>query len=283
MEATLKDTQVTKTQALAQPAVQALRPARGAKGHLLSDTYTMFVRCIKINFRNPDAFGLSIVAPFVMMLLFGYVFGGAMAMGRETYINFIVPSIMLISIMQSTIFTGISVNKDVKKGIIDRYRSMPITQSSVLIGHVVASVFRSVIVALSVTAGAFIVGFRPEASFAQWLIIAGLFLVFTIAMTWIAVIVGLIVKSEEATSSSLTMASLLPYLSTGFAPAETLPRALEVFAIHQPITPIIESTRTLMLGGAANGEIVSALMWWVAIGALACVVAVKTYSRKLAK
>jgi len=261
-----------------------IRPVRGVKGNLISDTYTMFKRCIKINFRNPDAFGLSIVAPFVMMLLFGYIFGGAVTMGRENYINFIVPSIMLISIAQSTIFTGISVNKDVKNGIIDRYRSMPIAQSSVLIGHVVASVFRSVIVALAVTAGAFIVGFRPEASLGQWLKIAGLLFLVTVAFTWIAVLIGLMVKSEEAASSSLTMTSLLPYLSSGFAPIETLPRGLQVFAQHQPFTPVIDAARALMMGGAAQGsDITLAVIWWVGIAVVASIAAVKMYSFKLAK
>ena len=252
----------------------------------ISDSYTMFRRAIMINFRNPDAFGMSIVAPFIMMLLFGLIFGGAVAMGRESYINFIVPSIMLISIIQSTIFTGISINKDVKNGIIDRYRSMPIYQSSVLVGHVAASVFRSVVVVLAVTAGAFIVGFRPEASFAQWLAIAALFLLLTVAATWIAVAVGLIVKSEEAASSTLTMLSLTPYLSSGFAPIETLPRGMQFFAQHQPLTPIIESARVLMMGGSfqsTSSDYFIALLWWTAIAAVAAIAAAKIYARKLAK
>lgn len=262
----------------------SIRPTTGAKGNLFNDSYTMFKRCIRINFRNPDAFGMSIVAPFLMMLLFGLVFGGATAMGREHYINFIVPSIMLISIIQSTIFTGISINKDIKAGIVDRFRSMPIAQSSFLIGHVSASVFRSIVVTLAVTAGAFIIGFRPEASLMQWLTIAGLLFVVTIAATWIAVLIGLLVKSEEAASSSLTMISLLPYLSSGFAPTETLPRALAIFAEHQPITPVIDSARALMLGGAAaSSDLVLSLVWWFGIAAAASVVAIKVYGRKLAK
>jgi len=275
---TTQDTSITR------PTIRAKGNTNQVGGNLLTDTYAMFRRCIKINFRNPDAFGLSIVAPFIMMLLFGYIFGGAVAMGRENYINFIVPSIMLISIIQSTIFTGISINKDLKAGIVDRFRSMPIAQSSFLVGHVCASVLRSVVVTLSVTAGALIVGFRPEASFMQWLTIAGLFFLLTIAATWIAVLIGLFVKSEEAASSSLTLLSLLPYLSSGFAPIETLPRALAIFAEHQPITPVIDSTRALMMGGvAASSDLVLSLVWWFAIAVVACLAAVKMYGHKLAK
>ncbi|MCL2526645.1 MAG: ABC transporter permease [Coriobacteriia bacterium] len=282
MEATINTSQAI-AQPLAQPAAPSLRPIKARQGHLISDSYAMFKRCIRINFRNPDAFGMSIVAPFLMMLLLGYVFGGAMAMGRETYINFIVPSIMLISIAQSTIFTGISVSKEAKNGIIDRFRSMPIAQSSVLVGHVAASMFRSIVVMLAVTAGAFIIGFRPEASAVQWLTIAGLLLLFTLGMTWIAVLVGLTVKSEEAASSSLTMVSLLPYLSSGFAPVETLPAGLRAFAQYQPITPVIDNARALMMGGSISADFAAAILWWSAIAAIACLVAIKTYHRKLTK
>lgn len=266
------------------PASLAANINKKARGSLASDTYAMFRRCIKINFRNPDAFGMSIVAPFVMMLLFGLIFGGAMAMGREDYINFIVPSIMLISIIQSTVFTGISISKELKAGIVDRFRSMPIAQSSFMIGHVCASVFRSMIVVLAVTAGAFLVGFRPEASLAQWLLIATLFFVVTVAATWVAVLVGLLVKSEEAASSSLTMLSLLPYVSSGFAPIDTLPRGLAVFAEHQPFTPVVESTRALMMGSsAATSDVTLSLLWWIGIAILACFAATRMYGRKLAK
>jgi len=266
-------------------ATKAIRPVTGkAGGNVLSDSYAMFRRCLKINFNNPDAFGMSIVAPFIMMLLFGFIFGGAMAMGREDYINFIVPSIMLISIVQASIFTGISINREVKAGIVDRFRSMPIAQSSFLIGHVCAAVFRSIIVVLAVTAGAFVVGFRPEADFIQWLTIAGLFLLVTIAATWVSVVVGLMVKSEEAASSTLTMLSLLPYLSSGFAPIETLPRALAIFAENQPFTPIIDSTRALMMGApAANSDIVMSLVWWLGITVVVAAIAIKMYGHKLAK
>ncbi|MCL2437827.1 MAG: ABC transporter permease [Coriobacteriia bacterium] len=249
-----------------------------------SDTYVMFKRNIKIGFRNPDAFGMAIVAPFIMIMLFGLVLGGAMEMGRANYVNFIVPSIMMISIVQSTIFVGISINREKKAGIVDRFRSMPIAQSSFLLGHVCASVFRSVIVVVAVTVGAFIIGFRPEASFTQWLAIAGIFLLVTVAATWLAVFVGLVVKSEESASSSLTMISLLPYLSSGFAPIETLPRWLALFAEHQPFTPVIDSARALMMGSpVSNSDLILSVVWWTGIAVVACIAAVKMYGHKLAK
>jgi len=272
------------TAAAAAPATQALRPINNARGNLLTDSLTMFKRCMLLNMRNPDGVGMAIVSPFLMMVLFGLIFGGATAMGRADYINFVAPAIMLISIGQSMIFTAISINKDLKTGIIDRYRSMPIAQPSILVGHALASIVRSVIVALVVLGGALLVGFRPEASVGQWLIVTGLFLLFALAMTWIAILVGLSVKSEEAASSSVSMISLLPYLSSGFAPTETLPVGFRQFAEHQPLTPMVDAARALMMGGStSNGEIGTAVIWWTAFSVIAAIIAIQAYSRKLAK
>jgi ABC-2 type transport system permease protein len=256
--------------------------APSANGHIFADTFSMFKRCLRLNFRSPDALATSIIVPVLQMVLFGFIFGGVVEMGQANYINFIVPAIMLISIAQSSVVTGINVTRDVKQGIVNRFRSMPIARSSVLAGHVCAAVLRSTVVALAVTASAFAIGFRPEAGLSEWLIVAGMLFLYTIAMTWIAVLVGLSAKNEEATSSALSLFAVLPYLSSGLAPVETLPRGLRFFAEHQPMTSVIDSARSLLLNGTTGGsDLGLAIAWWTGITFVVCLLALRLFERKL--
>ncbi|MCL2397807.1 MAG: ABC transporter permease [Defluviitaleaceae bacterium] len=250
------------------------------KGRLFADSWTMFCRCLRITLRNPDAFANAIIVPAAVMLLFGLVFGNIMDVGSYSYIDFIVPGIILQTVAQGAVNSAISVNNDMTKGIMDRFRSMPIAKSAVLTGHVMAAVVRSIITTTVAIGIAIAIGFRPQAGFVDWLIIAGVLVLFMLFVTWIAVICGLIAKSPESAGGYPFLLFLLPYVSSGFAPIETLPSGIRWFAQHQPMTPIIDSVRALMLGTPPGDALPLALIWSIGIIIVSYVVAVQIYKRK---
>jgi len=248
---------------------------------MLYDSWVMFKRCMITTLRNPDAIGMAIIAPAFLMWLFGAVFSNVMDVGDYNYINFIVPGIILQAFGQATVAVTVTVNNDMSKGIIDRFRSMPIAKSAVLMGHVLASVVRNVITAAIIIGVAFAVGFRPQASFVDWLVIAGVLILFVIAITWIAVICGLVAKSPESAGSMLFPLFILPFLSSGFAPTETMSSGVRWFAENQPMSPIIDSVRNLTQGVPAGDALPIALLWGAGITIVASIIAVQIYKRKL--
>ncbi|MCL1843554.1 MAG: ABC transporter permease [Defluviitaleaceae bacterium] len=246
------------------------------------DSTIMFVRCMRISFRNPALLGNSIIAPAFLMWVFGSVFGGIMDVGDLNYINFIVPGVIMQSVAQSMQAAAVTVNDDTKKGIIDRFRSMPIAKSSVLIGHVLASVVRSVITTAIIIGVAVIIGFRPQASFTGWLIIAGILVLFMFAITWIAVIGGLLSSTADGAATSIFPMFFLPFLSSGFAPTESMSGWLRVFSENQPMTPIIDAMRAIILDTPPGNSITMAIAWCVGITIVSFVIAVQIYKRKAA-
>jgi len=224
---------------------------------------------------------MAVVTPFFMMFLFGTVFGGVADMGNINYIDFIVPGIILQSVAQGSQFAAINITTDMTKGIIDRFRSMPVSKPAVLIGHALASISRNTITTAIMIGTAFIVGFRPSGGFVDWLIVIGIFTLFNIAISWIAIFVGILAKNAESTSGFMFPLFILPFLSSGFAQTDTLPRGLRWFAENQPMTPIIDSTRALMLGWPTGDSVWIAIAWCVGITAVAFIAAVQVYKRKL--
>jgi len=249
----------------------------------ISDSYIMFKRCFIKASRSPEAMTMALVVPFVMMVLFGFVFGGIVDIEGFSYINFIVPAIILQCICNSSTATALSVHDDMSKGIIDRFRSMQIAKSAFISGHVWMSVIRSVVIAIATFGAAFVVGFRPTAGFMEWLSVAGILLLFIIAITWLVVIIGLISKDAEAISGANFLIVIFVFLSSAFAPLETLPTILRVFARHQPMTPVIDSLRGLMLGTPLGNEIIIALAWCIGLIVVGFALAVHIYKRKLTK
>jgi len=242
----------------------------------------MFMRNLKTTFRNPDAFGAAIIVPAFLMWLFGSVFGAIMDFGEMNAINFIVPGIIMQTVSNGVSSTAVGVNNDMSKGIIDRFRSMPIAKSAVLTGHVMASVVRNLITTVIIIGVAVAMGFRPQAGFLDWLLITAVLILFMLAITWIGVVGGLIAKTPESTTSILFLLFLLPFLSTGFVPAEALTGGLRWFVANQPMTPIIETLRALMLGfPIENNFLVLALAWSVGFIVVAFTLAVQIYKRKL--
>jgi len=244
------------------------------------DSWVMFTRCMRTSLRNPDAIGAAIIVPAFLMWMFGAVFGNIIDVGDFNYVNFIVPGVIMQSLAQGSSAVAITVNNDMRKGIIDRFRSMPIAKSAVLVGHVFASVVRNSITTAIIIGVALLIGFRPEAGFIDWLIIAALLLLVINAITWLFVIAGLVAKSPEAAGTMLFPIFLLPFLSSGFAPTETMAPALRLFAEYQPMTPIIDALRALMLGLPLENSLLIAVLWSVGITVAAFILAVQLYSRK---
>ena len=250
------------------------------KMRVFQDSWTMFKRCLMATLRNPDAFAAAIIAPACVMFLFGTIFGNVMDVGYVNYIDFIVPGIVLQTVAQGTMSTAISVNNDLHKGIIDRFRSMPIAKSAVLNGRVLSSVLLNVITTAVVIGVAIAIGFRPQAGILEWLLAAGVFILFMFALTWISVIAGLVAKAPEGTQGMLFLLFILPFLSSGFVPTESLPNWMRGFAEHQPMTPIIDATRALFLGEAPGDALPIALIWGAGLTVIAAVISVQIYKRK---
>lgn len=222
------------------------------KPSIFGDTLTMTGRCLLMSKRNIDTLLTSVILPVLMMVLFVYVLGGAMNVGDLSYVNYIVPGVILQCIGQCASTTAISVSNDMKSGIIDRFCTMPINKTSILSGHVISALLRNYLTTIIVIAAAFLVGFRPSAQAIDWLLAAVIVLLYIIAISWISVFIGIQANSSEGAGAVAVFAVVLPYLSSGFAPLETMPKYLKIFAEYQPMTPIIESIRMLLLGEPLN-------------------------------
>ena len=226
----------------------------------ISNTCTMSLRCLRLSFRNLDVLIISAVMPIILMLLFVFILGAG-AYDRQEYINFLVPSVIILSVGYCSTLTAGSINSDMKKGIIDRFRSMPLFHPSVLAGHVAASAIRTCISTILVLGVAVLIGFRPAAGILAWLGVAGILFLFMLVITWVSVFFGLIANTPEGAGAFGFVMLFLPYLSSGFTPLETLPTPIRAFATHQPLTPIIESLRGLTMGAQVNGYILAAVIW----------------------
>lgn len=236
------------------------------KTRFLSDTLTMSKRCLMLSKRNIDTVLTSIIVPAMMMILFVYVFGGAMDVGDASYVNFIVPGIILQSIGQCASTTAISVSNDMKIGIIDRFCTMPIKKSSILSGHVISALIRNCLTTIVIIVVAYLIGFQPSALAADWLLVVLLILLYIIAMSWIATFIGIKANSPEGAGAIMSLASVLPYISSGFVPVESMPSFIRVFAEHQPMTPIIDSMRTLLLGQSVEtNTLLIACAWCIGL------------------
>lgn len=249
---------------------------------IFSDSFVMFRRCLLISARNPEALIQATITPFFLMFLFGTVFGNIADIGNDfNYIDFIIPGIILQSVAQASIYSAMNVTTDMTKGIVDRFRSMPISKSAVLIGHTGAGVVRNAVTAAVIIGTAFILGFRPQGGFANWLMVIGFLILIIIALALIAVLCGLISKTTEGSSGLMFPLFILPFLSSGFAPTETMPAGIRWFAEIQPMTPIINTVRALMLDMPTDNSFWIALAWCAGIIIVAFIAAVQVYKRKL--
>lgn len=211
----------------------------------MTASLTMMGRSIRLSRRNLDLVIMAIVLPVLMMSLFVYVFGGAIST-VESYVNYVVPGILVLCTGYGATSTAMSVADDMKKGVVDRFRSMPISGFSVLTGHVVASVARNALATSAVVLVALLMGFRPSASVGSWVLAMGLLALYVIALSWLAAGVGVIARTVESASLLGFFMLFIPYLSSAFVPVATMPSFLRALSEHQPITPVIETVRALL-------------------------------------
>lgn len=220
-------------------------------------TNAIFIgRSIRHSLRNVEALVMAIALPIMLMLLFTYVFGGAIDASGE-YVSYVVPGIILLCAGFGSSSTAVDVANDMMNGIIDRFRTMPIKSHYVITGHVVASLVRNLVATVIVIGVAFLVGFRPSASFLEWVGALAVIILFILALTWLYAAIGLIASSPTAASSYGFVLLFLPYLSSAFVPTETMPKWLQGIAENQPFTPIIETIRGLLTNTPVNNS-----AWW---------------------
>jgi ABC-2 type transport system permease protein len=242
----------------------------------MSDSATMVRRSLKHLVRYPSMTVLLVGFPIVFLLLFVFVFGGTLgaglpgvaAGGRAEYLEYLVPGILLVTVASTAQGTAISVATDMTEGIVARFRTMAIARVSVLTGHVVGSVVQAMLSVLIVFAVALALGFRPTGSPLGWLGAAGVVAGTAFALTWLSVALAMVSKSVETASNLPMPLVFLPFLSSGFVPAESMPAGLRWFAEYQPFTPVIETVRGLLMGTAVAASTVWLALGWAAVIAL---------------
>jgi ABC-2 type transport system permease protein len=231
---------------------------------VLADSLTMTARSLRLARRNLEAILVSLLLPVLLMLLFVYLFGGAIQTGTR-YVTYVVPGVLLLCASFGASMTAVSVSNDMTGGIIDRFRSLDVAGAAVLAGHVAASLARNAVATVLVLGVAFAIGFRPNAGPADWLAAAGILLGFILAISWLSAAFGLLVRSPEAAGGFTFLMSFLPYPSSAFVPVDTMPTWLHGVANNQPVTPVIETLRGLLLGTPVGNSPWLALAWCAAI------------------
>jgi ABC-2 type transport system permease protein len=216
-----------------------------------------------------------------MMLMFVYVFGGAIDTGSVSYVNYMLPGILLITIASGISYTAFRLFTDMQSGIFERFHSMPIARSGVLWAHVLTSLVANVISLVVVVGVALLMGFRSDAGVPAWLAVAGILILFTLALTWLAVIPGLAAKSVDGASAFSYPLIFLPFISSAFVPTDTMPGPVRAFAEHQPVTSIVNTIRDLLIGQPVGTDIWIALAWCVGILVVAYVFASISYRRRI--
>ena len=249
--------------------------------YVVSDAATMLRRDFRHLRRYPVMTISGIVVPTVMLLLFVFVFGGAMSsgLGAGSYINYLVPGILIMALGSGCAATAVGVNMDMTEGIVARFRVMAISRASVLTGRVVGSMIRTLIAVVLVIGVALIAGFRPTADPARWLATFGFITLMTLALTWLAVALGMAAKSPEGANSSTLLLQFGPFISSAFVRPATMPAGVRWFAENQPLTSMIETLRGLLLGTPIGNSAIVATAWCVAIALVGYLWARVAYNR----
>jgi ABC-2 type transport system permease protein len=224
----------------------------------------LITRALRLSLRNVDGLMTALVLPVIMMLMFVYLFGGAIATGGR-YVDYVVPGVLLVCISFGSGTTAISVAHDLAGGIIDRFRSMDVRGEALINGHVVASVARNLLSATLVVAVALAIGFRPHADVADWLAAVGVLGLFVLALSWLAAAIGIVARSPEAAQGIAFLVSFFPYVSSAFVPVRTMPSALQGVANDQPVTAVVDTMRALLNGGHVGADAWQAVAWSVGI------------------
>jgi ABC-2 type transport system permease protein len=249
--------------------------------HFFGDTTVLLGRSLRHIGRSPDTIITTAIMPIAMLLLFVYVFGGAIRTGAGTYVDYLLPGILLITVASGISYTAYRLFLDMKGGIFERFQSMPIARSSVLWAHVLTSLVANVISLVVVVLVALLMGFRSGAGVLAWLAVAGIMLLFTLALTWLAVIPGLTAKSVDGASAFSYPLIFLPFVSSAFVPTAGMPGPVRAFAENQPVTSIVNTIRDLFAQQAAGGQLWIALAWCTGLLIVAYGLATAVYRGKI--
>ncbi|GIG87901.1 ABC transporter permease [Plantactinospora endophytica] len=249
--------------------------------HFLGDTAVLLGRSLTHITRSVDTIITTAITPIAMMLLFVYVLGGAIDTGTDSYVNYLLPGILLITIASGIAYTAFRLFLDMKSGIFERFQSMPIARSSVLWAHVLTSLVANLISLVVVVGVALLMGFRTSAGVLAWLAVAGILSLFTLALTWLAVIPGLTAKSVDGASGFSYPLIFLPFISSAFVPTDTMPGPVRAFAEHQPVTAIVNAIRDLFTRQPVDSDIWTALAWCLGILVVTYLSAMAIYRRKI--
>jgi ABC-2 type transport system permease protein len=249
---------------------------------ILGDTAALTGRSLRHIARSPDTIITTTIMPIALMLMFVYVFGGAIDTGSVPYVDYLLPGILLITIASSISYTAFRLFTDMQSGITTRFQAMPIARSSVLWAHVLTSLVATLISVVVVVLVALLMGFRSGAGVLAWLAIAGILTIFTLALTWFAVIAGLSAKSVDGVSALSYPLIFLPFVSSAFVLTATMPGPVRAFAENQPVTPIVNAIRDLYMQQPVSAGIWVALAWCAGILVIAYVLAMAAYRRTIA-
>jgi ABC-2 type transport system permease protein len=245
----------------------------------LRDTVTLFGRSMRHIRRSPDTIITVAIMPIAFLLLFVYVFGGAIDAGTDNYVNYLLPGILLIAIASGISYTAVRIFGDMQKGIVTRLHSLPVARSSVLWAHVLTSLVSNAISLVIIIGVALLMGFRSGADVGAWLAAVGILVLFTLALTWLAVVPGLTAKTIDGAAAFSYPLIFLPFLSSAFVPTDTMPGPVRAFAENQPVTAIVGTLRNLLTGQPVGTEIWTALAWCAGIGLVAYFFAMRAYRR----
>ncbi|WP_446937124.1 ABC transporter permease [Lysinibacillus fusiformis] len=248
---------------------------------MTSKTWVLLGRLMRNIMRSPDTIITVAITPIMMMLLFVYVFGGAIETGTDNYVNYLLPGILLMAIASGGAYTSARMFTDIKKGLMARFMTMPIKRSSVLWAHVLTSLVSNAITIVVVFLVALLMGFRSSAEILDWLAVAGILGLFTLALSWLAIIPGLAARTMEGATAYSYPLVFLPFISSAFVPTETMPKFVRAFAENQPVTSIVNAIRALLYEGSVGNDIWLALSWCVGIMVIAYFFAIKQFKRQL--
>jgi ABC-2 type transport system permease protein len=248
----------------------------------LTDTWTMTKRSLRHTTRSLDTIITVVLMPIGLLLLFVYVFGGAIGQqtGSIEYVDFITPGVIIMTVASGIAYAAVRLSTDLQTGIISRFRTMPVAPSSVLSGQALSSTLSNLFSCLLVIVVALLVGFRPEADPAAWFAFCGLLVLFTLATTWLAMFFGLLAKTVEGAGAFAYILLLLIFISPSFVPTESITPWLRGFAENQPMTPIIETMRSLLIDGTPGPDIWAALAWAAVILVVSYTLALGIYRRR---
>lgn len=269
-----------------QSLAQASGPQKSRAGFMwaVSDYWVMTKRSIMHIVRSLDQVMSLLLFPIMFMLLNRYVLGGAINTGDVTYVNYLFAGILVQTLAFGANYTTINLAVDLKEGIVDRFRSLPMASSSLLVGHITSDLVRNIISGAVIIAVGFAVGFRPTASAKDWMWVVILGLLFSLAISWLSAILGLIVKSLEAAQwIGFVVIFPLTFISSAFVPTDTMPPVLQAFAENQPLTQVINAMRALLVGTPMGDAGWLSVVWCVGIIAVSAPLAVWMFKNRTSR